>query len=149
MDIYLDTSFIIPLIIDTDTTEIARDFYTSFSGTSAASMSVYEESFFVGLGLIARNEFNIRSTAQLKNYLRSEGYGFADEFLHNLNELFFGLVIVPDTVNLRLIEEMARTYSLLPNDALIVATCRENGIPGLATFDKDFTKVKSPSMVKW
>jgi predicted nucleic acid-binding protein len=148
MDLYLDTSFIIPLIIDTDTTEKARDFYTSFAGTTTASMSVYEESFFVGLRLIARNESDIRSTAQLKNYIRSEGYGFADEFLHNLNELFSGLVIVPDTANLRLIEDMARTYSLLPNDALIVATCRENGIPGLATFDKDFLKVRLPSPVK-
>jgi len=148
MDLYLDTSFIVPLIIETDTTRKARDFYTSFSGTVATGMSVYEESFFVGLRLIARNEFGIVSTTQLKNYILARGYGFADEFLRNLNEVFSGLEIISDTVNLPLVEEMARKYSLLPNDALIVATCRENKIPRLATFDKDFVKVKSPVKVK-
>jgi len=33
MDLFLDTSFIVPLIIETDTTKRARDFYSSFSGT--------------------------------------------------------------------------------------------------------------------
>jgi hypothetical protein len=45
MDIFPDTSFIIPLIIETGTTQKARDFYTSAPGSCAASMSVYEEIF--------------------------------------------------------------------------------------------------------
>ncbi|MDO8872452.1 MAG: hypothetical protein Q7V05_06955 [Methanoregula sp.] len=65
MDLFLNTSFIIPLIIGTDTTRRARDFFSSFSGTSAVSMSVYEESFFVGLRIIAEDEFGITGTAKL------------------------------------------------------------------------------------
>jgi predicted nucleic acid-binding protein len=114
MDIFLDTSFIIPLIIETATTRKARDFFTSVPGTCAASMSVYEETFFVGLRLIAKDEFAITGTAGLKQHIRDNGYGFADEFIRNLNEVFSGLVIVPDSSNIRLIEETARTYSLLP-----------------------------------
>lgn len=33
------------------------------------------------------------------------------------------------------------TYSILPNDALIVATCKANGIKKIATFDEDFKRV--------
>jgi predicted nucleic acid-binding protein len=148
MDIFLDTSFIIPLIIETGTTRKARNFYTSVPGTCAASMSVYEETFFVGLRLIAKDEFGITGTAGLKEHIRKNGYGFADEFIRNLNEVFSGLVIVPDSTNIRLIEETARTYSLLPNDALIVATCLEHTIPNIATFDRDFSEIKSPGRVK-
>ena len=66
MDLFLDTSFIIPLIIETDTTRKARNFYSSAPGTCAASMSVYEEAFFVGLRIIAEDEFGITVTGKLK-----------------------------------------------------------------------------------
>ena len=148
MDLFLDTSFIIPLIIETDATRKARDFFLSTPGTCAASMSVYEEAFFVGLRLIAEDEFGITGTVKLKEHLRDEGYGFADEFIRNLNEVFSGLVIVPDSSNLSAITEIARTHALLPNDALIVATCREHAIPKIATFDRDFSKIKDPVRVK-
>jgi len=147
MDLFLDTSFIIPLIIETDTTRKARDLFTS-SGVCGASMSVYEETFFVGLRLIAEDEFGITGTAKLKEHIRTEGYGFADEFIRNLNEVFSRLVIVADSSNLSAISEIARTHALLPNDALIVATCREHAIPKIATFDRDFSKIKDPVRVK-
>lgn len=148
MDLFLDTSFIIPLIIETDTTRRARDFFSSFSGTCAVSMSVYEESFFVGLRIIAEDEFGITGTAKLKEHILNNGYGFADEFIRNLHDVFSGLVIVSDSTNLSAITEIARTHALLPNDALIVATCREHSIPKIATFDRDFSKIKDPIRVK-
>ncbi|HSA38693.1 MAG TPA: PIN domain-containing protein [Methanoregula sp.] len=148
MDLFLDTSFIVPIIIETDTTRRARDFYSSFSGSCAASMSVYEEAFFVGLRLIAEDEFGIAGTGKLKEHIRNEGYGFADEFISNLNDLFSDLVIVPDSMNLKLIGEIARAHALLPNDALIVATCREHAIPKIASFDRDFGRIKDPARVK-
>ena len=98
MDIFPDTSFIIPLIIETGTTQKARDFYTSAPGSCAACMSVYEETFFVGLRLIARDEFGISGTAMISH----------------LNDLFSGPVIVPDSTNLKLIGEIARTFQVLP-----------------------------------
>ena len=148
MDLFLDTSFIVPLIIETDFTRRARDYYSSFPGTCAVSMSVYEEAFFVGLRLIAEDKFGITSTSKLKAHILDDGYGFADLFISNLNDLFSGLVIVPDSSNLSRIEEIARTCSLLPNDALIIATCRDHAIPKIATFDRDFSKIKDPVRVK-
>ena len=37
--------------------------------------------------------------------------------------------------------EIIKTYALLPNDALIAATCKANGISKIATFDEDFKRV--------
>ena len=36
--------------------------------------------------------------------------------------------------------EIVKSCGLLPNDALIVATCKHYGIKKMATFDKDFNK---------
>jgi predicted nucleic acid-binding protein len=148
MDIFLDTSFVIPLLIETDTTPAARSFFTTTDEACVSSMSVYEETFFVGLRLIADDEFGIASTADLKNHIRSDGYGFADAFIRNLHDVFTGIGIVQDSKNLDLIVEVAREYSLLPNDALIVATCWEHAIPRIATFDRDFSRVKNPRRVR-
>ncbi|MEM4279796.1 MAG: PIN domain-containing protein, partial [Archaeoglobaceae archaeon] len=41
-------------------------------------------------------------------------------------------------------EEISRVvniYGLLPNDALIAATCKHYGIKKIATFDEDFKRV--------
>ena len=43
---------------------------------------------------------------------------------------------------------MCKRYSLLPNDALIAATCRFYGIRRIATFDDDFKRVKFLRVVK-
>lgn len=101
-----------------------------------------------GLRLLADDEFGITNTSRLKEHIQKEGYGFADEFISHLHEVFSGIAIVPDSVNLNLIEEVARTHRLLPNDALIVATCREHAIPKIATFDRDFAKIRDPVRVK-
>ena len=37
--------------------------------------------------------------------------------------------------------EVAFSHGLLPNDALIAATCRHHGIKKIATFDEDFKRV--------
>ncbi|WP_456365413.1 type II toxin-antitoxin system VapC family toxin [Thermococcus sp.] len=37
--------------------------------------------------------------------------------------------------------QLGQEYELLPNDALIVASCKENEIENIATFDSDFKKV--------
>ncbi len=40
-----------------------------------------------------------------------------------------------------LFHEMLKKYGLLPNDALIAATCKHYGIKKIATFDEDFKNV--------
>jgi predicted nucleic acid-binding protein len=38
-------------------------------------------------------------------------------------------------------EGLIKKYGLLPNDALIAATCKHYGIRKIATFDSDFDRV--------
>ncbi|OWJ55788.1 hypothetical protein Pdsh_01400 [Pyrodictium delaneyi] len=40
-----------------------------------------------------------------------------------------------------MIVEYMTSYRLLPNDALIAATCRSHGIEAIATFDEDFKQI--------
>jgi len=42
---------------------------------------------------------------------------------------------------LKLTRDVITTYGLLPNDALIAATCKFYGIKDIATFDNDFKRV--------
>ena len=69
------------------------------------------------------------------------------EIVKNVNlepvlKVFEIIDILPvDKVNEEQIVEFIRQYGLLPNDALIAATCRHYGIKKIATFDEDFKKV--------
>ena len=47
MDIFLDTSFIISLLLETEKTEGTRKFFNETSDSFITSVSVYEETFFV------------------------------------------------------------------------------------------------------
>jgi predicted nucleic acid-binding protein len=53
-----------------------------------------------------------------------------------------------DTKDLKLIENVARTCRLMPNDAVIAATCKFYDIKKLATFDDDFNRVDFLEIVK-
>ena len=49
--------------------------------------------------------------------------------------------ILKDYQNLDLVKEIMIKYRLLPQDALIAATCNYYGIKKIATFDDDFKRV--------
>ena len=48
---------------------------------------------------------------------------------------------VLECTSVSLFFEILKKYDLLPNDALIAATCRHYGIKKIATFDEDFERV--------
>ena len=66
-------------------------------------------------------------------YLYTEVSKFLREF-----EIEF-LVAPTDVIDIA--NSLAQEYKLLPNDALIAATCKYYGIEKIATFDSDFDKV--------
>ena len=51
------------------------------------------------------------------------------------------ITVLRDHQNVYEIWELMKNYNLLPNDALIAATCRHYGIKKIATFDEDFKRV--------
>jgi predicted nucleic acid-binding protein len=148
MDLFLDTSFIISLLIETEKTEDTRKFFNEASDTFITSVSVYEETFFVGIKMIAEDRLNIASSYSLRDHIKKNGYGFADTFINYMNKVFESIEIVHDTKDLKLIENVAKSCRLMPNDAVIAATCKFYGIKKLATFDNDFNRVDFLESVK-
>ena len=55
--------------------------------------------------------------------------------------LFTCFEYLPASIGIDTLIEHMVEYKLLPNDALIVATCRAHGIENIATFDEDFERV--------
>ena len=57
-------------------------------------------------------------------------------------EVFEIMEILPiDSISNEEISRVVNIYGLLPNDALIAATCKHYGIKKIATFDEDFKRV--------
>ena len=76
--------------------------------------------------------------------MSSNGY---DQFLEELTKFFnllddLSITILRDYQNTSEVWELMKNYNLLPNDALIAATCKHYGIKKIATFDEDFKKVE-------
>ena len=147
MDVFLDTGFIVSLLIETDETENARKFFNETQNL-VTSISVYEETFYVGIKIIAEDRLGIRNPYSLREYIKKNGYNFADDFLNNMHEVFDVLEVTNDVRDLKLIESIAKDYRLLPNDALIAATCKHYGIKKIATFDEDFKRVEFLEVVE-
>lgn len=68
-----------------------------------------------------------------------EIFGEIKEDIRKLLEILNIVVLEP--ANHEEMWSVIERYGLLPNDALIVATCEGHGITKMATFDENFKKV--------
>jgi len=94
---------------------------------------------YIGLSLI----YGVRGF-KLREIISKEGISKeADSFLHSLESSLseYGIEIIPTPDDLKELLRIVREYHLLPDDALIAATCRHHGIKKIATFDDDFRRV--------
>lgn len=148
MDVFLDTSFIISLLFETEKTEDTRKFFNEASDSFITSVSVYEETFFVGIKMIAEDRLKIGSSYSLRDHIKKNGYDFTDTLFNYMNKVFESIEIVHDTKDIKLIENVAKTCRLMPNDAVIAATCKFYDIKRLATYDDDFNRVDFLEIVK-
>ena len=141
MVVFLDTAFVLSLILETEETDIVKKYFVETTDSLVISSSVYEEAFYVGVKLLAEERLNIKGKYDLKNYIKKKGYGFANDFLDRLHKLFALVTLIDDTKNVKSVRDVAEKYKLLPNDALIAATCKHYDIKNIATFDSDFDSV--------
>ena len=62
--------------------------------------------------------------------------------LSPVHDIFSDMILLPiDDVDLRRVGELVTRYNLMPNDAMIAATCEHHGINKIATYDEDFTRI--------
>jgi len=111
------------------------------------SPNVIEESFYKSMYLRTETihgrtgKYLLRDTYKRDKNAYRGVYQYFHEFIPKLIEagelrvLPINAEIVLDSV------KISWEYSLLPNDALIAATCKHYGIKKIATFDEDFKRV--------
>ena len=75
-------------------------------------------------------------------------YKKVDESLKKLRDAGFLRILPISEKTIELASEIGEKYQLLPNDALIVATCAEHEIERILTFDSDFEKVPLIKVVR-
>ena len=87
--------------------------------------------------------FNILVTTGKKSYELKENPEALEQInLAPVQRLLRLANILPTTTDI--VERaytIISTYNLLPNDAIIAATCEHYGIKSIATFDKDFKRI--------
>ncbi|MEM4279802.1 MAG: type II toxin-antitoxin system VapC family toxin [Archaeoglobaceae archaeon] len=96
---------------------------------------VYSEVLYVFIKLkTGKKSYEIRSQPEIIKSSEKE--------LQKLFEFLNLAHSLPITEEVEMISaSLMKEYGLLPNDALIAATCKHYGIRKIATFDEDFKKV--------
>ena len=133
----IDSNVIVSLLIQSEKTEDAEKILENVRNP-VTIITVIEESIYIGLSLI----YDARGT-RLKNKIKDCLRDDAVSFLRNLESFLedFEIKLIAPPNDVKLLTEIIEKYSLLPNDALIVATCKFYGIKHIASFDKDFQRV--------
>ena len=137
--ILLDTNVFYNFLFETELTdkaakilEMDEEFCTIFT--------VLNELVYIISRKMAERKYGIRSYYDFRSLIASEGYNFCFQEVKSLMKLFEDLKIdvLNDYQDFDKVCKIMRRYKLLPNDALIAATCRHYGIRKIATFDEDF-----------
>jgi len=137
--IFLDSSVFLAFFID------GIDIVENLNGRLITSTNVIEEVAYVLIKEKARLITGIEKHYDLLQHLRENPEvvkRLAEEVSEDIKALLdvWEIVVLPpagheDMMNIML------NYGLLPNDALIAATCKHYGIKKIATFDEDFRRV--------
>ncbi|MBO8179427.1 MAG: PIN domain-containing protein [Archaeoglobus sp.] len=122
MGIFFDTNFIVNLIVETD-----------FTGKARAIVEKYiEEEFITSVTVVEETLFVLKRLTKETN----------SKIVEMVKTVIEGLdIVVVDKLPLSEFLDVFGSYDLLPNDALIAATCKYHGIKRIATFDEDFKRV--------
>jgi len=136
--IFIDSSVFLMFFID------GVNVFDKLEGKLLTSVNV-EEVTYVLIKERAKDLTRIDKHYDLLNYLR-ENLNFvseiSEEIISDITDVlnFYDISVLPPA-NHSAIFEIVKSYGLLPNDALIVATCKHYGIKKIATFDEDFKRV--------
>ena len=147
MDIFIDSSVVIPILIQTPASSTARKFYHECQGDLHTCTMVIQESLFIGIRILAAEILHINDLQTLRTYILAHGYSFAEKHYENTTELFEQMRVHKDSANIGSILGIIKDARVLPADAVIAATCREQDIHTIATRDKDFSRTSFLSIM--
>ncbi|AAB90916.1 type II toxin-antitoxin system VapC family toxin [Archaeoglobus fulgidus] len=109
------------------------------------SVNVLEEASFKIIFVSVVDELSVSRVNIFKvkdSFEKGIGSSLTETRLHALNVLKDALKIIEiDEHIFDMAKKIILEYKLLPNDALIAATCKHYGIKKIATFDEDFRRL--------
>ena len=149
--IVLDTNVFVNLMLDTSLTEKAKLLLKKVVGGYKPTVlsNVFEETIFVLVREELKSKEGIERFYDLMDYIKREDYEGMElhrKFIDLLGEL--DVELLANRFDTSDFLDMLQEYRLLPNDALIAATCKFYGIRRIASFDEDFTRVDFLEIVK-
>ncbi len=140
--IYIDTSFILAILLETEKSDLAQQVLETYgkykfviSGIAvneALYVATYE--YYMQRGVI-KGRHSLRKLIAKQGYPR-EVIDILDSLLKDLN-----VEIINDFFDYTEYLKILQEYKLLPNDAQIALTCMNRGIKTILTFDDDFKRV--------
>ena len=147
--IYIDANIFYNYLFDSEFADEAEEIL-SLSGKVTSKIAI-NEAVYVSIRKLARDRYGITNVYKLKSFVRtSEGKKILEEsysmVLRLLDSAEIKLVEEEDDMNV--VGRVAEFYALLPNDAMIVATCMKHRITRIATFDRDFEGVPFLEIVR-
>jgi len=142
MVVYVDSNIFVHILMGTELADTAKRIFRP-GESFVTSQAALEEAIYVGLRLLAADRLNIRSAHQLRRHLAKHGPAFAYDYLSALTSFLRDtcIVILVDNTNIDDVVKIMSAYKLMPNDALIAATCKLHQVSVIATFDEDFRRV--------
>jgi len=117
----------------------------------ATSCNVLEEVAYILLKFKVIDETGRIKHYEILNFLQSNPESikaFAKEIEKDIENIIENYKIILLYPHFEGFMEMMKKYGLLPNDALIAATCKYYSIKKIATFDDDFRRVDFLEVIK-
>ena len=149
--VVLDANLFINLMIETELTEKAKfllkKVVTNYKPIILSN--IFEETIFILIREELKVRGNISRFHEVIDYIEKRDYKdmkLYKEFINLLNDL--NIEFLTNRFDVSDFKDILEGYRLLPNDALIAATCRFYGIRRIATFDDDFKRVKFLKVVE-
>lgn len=139
----IDANIIVSFLIQAEDTDRAKEILREATDP-VITLNILEESIYIGLSLIYGSRgFHLRE--DLKKNITDDARAYMD----NLKALMdkFNIAIIHPPRDIEMILNIITKYKLLPNDAIIAATCQHHGIKCIATFDSDFKRVESLEII--
>ncbi|WP_456478481.1 type II toxin-antitoxin system VapC family toxin [Geoglobus ahangari] len=137
--IFVDSSAFLAFFVD------GVDVFERIDALLVTSTNVIEEVVYVLVKIKASDVTGIEKHYDLLCHLRENPnitVEIAKEVISDVSSVldYWEIKVLPPATYQEMFDAIT-AYGLLPNDALIAATCKHYGIKKIATFDDDFKKV--------
>ncbi|RLG26850.1 PIN domain nuclease [Methanosarcinales archaeon] len=137
----IDTSILLKVILEGEIDVLGKlseySLHISFNVLEETSFKIIISSVLETLNLERCNFYKIK-----KEFEKGRGKELVVKRLHLLNVIKDKLIVLElNEAIFGASKEIIKRYCLLPNDAIIAATCKSHGIKKIASFDSDFKRV--------